>query len=79
MLSQQYQDNIATLLQKIQEAEAIIVGGAAGMSAASGYNWYRDDANFRKILTYLLKNMGLTAFLAAFTIASAQKKNGGHI
>jgi hypothetical protein len=34
MLSQQYEDNIATLMQKIQEAEAIVVGGAAGMSEA---------------------------------------------
>ncbi|MFP3846269.1 SIR2 family NAD-dependent protein deacylase [Priestia filamentosa] len=48
MLSQLYQDNIAILLEKIEEAEAIVVGGAAGMSAASGYNWYQTDENFLK-------------------------------
>ncbi|MGK9184748.1 hypothetical protein KXS12_21140 [Priestia filamentosa] len=48
MLSQSYQDNIAILLEKIEAAEAIVVGGAAGMSAASGYNWYQTDENFLK-------------------------------
>ena len=48
MLAQQYQDNIETLQRKIQEAEAIVVGGAAGMSAAAGYNWYQTDENFLK-------------------------------
>jgi NAD-dependent SIR2 family protein deacetylase len=48
MLTQPYQDNIETLQRKIQEAEAIVVGGAAGMSAAAGYNWYRTDEIFLK-------------------------------
>ncbi|MCS0824861.1 hypothetical protein NX029_12865 [Cytobacillus firmus] len=39
MQSQQYQDIIDKILRKIEEANAIVVGGAAGMSAAaeSGY------------------------------------------
>ncbi|WP_102272199.1 SIR2 family NAD-dependent protein deacylase [Cytobacillus massiliigabonensis] len=48
MFDQLYQDYIETLIQKIEEADAIIVGGAAGMSAASGYNWYRTDEIFLK-------------------------------
>ncbi|KOR79198.1 NAD-dependent protein deacetylase [Bacillus sp. FJAT-21352] len=48
MLSQQYQDNIDTLLKKIQEAEAIVVGGAAGMSEAIGHSFYHTDENFLK-------------------------------
>lgn len=49
MLSQQYQDNINTLLNKIQEAEAIVVGGAAGMSEAIGHtSFYHTDENFLK-------------------------------
>ncbi|ULT58243.1 hypothetical protein L1999_06900 [Neobacillus drentensis] len=48
MLSQQYQDNIDTLLKKIEEAEAIVVGGAAGMSEAIGHSFYHTDANFLK-------------------------------
>lgn len=48
MLSRQYQDNINTLLNKIQEAEAIVVGGAAGMSEAAGYSFYQTDEYFLK-------------------------------
>ncbi|WP_277587069.1 hypothetical protein [Psychrobacillus antarcticus] len=48
MLSPQYQDNINTLLNKIQEAEAIVVGGAAGMSEAIGHSFYNTDENFLK-------------------------------
>ncbi|MFC7679910.1 NAD-dependent deacetylase [Paenibacillus sp. GCM10028914] len=48
MLSQPYQDNVTTLLEKIEEAEAVVVGGAAGMSSAAGYNWYRTDELFMK-------------------------------
>ena len=48
MFDQLYQDHIETLLQKIEEADAIVVGGAAGMSAAAGYNWYRTDETFLK-------------------------------
>ncbi|WP_277587067.1 Sir2 family NAD-dependent protein deacetylase [Psychrobacillus antarcticus] len=46
MFDQLYQDHIETLLQKIEEADAIVVGGAAGMSAAAGYNWYKTDEAF---------------------------------
>lgn len=48
MFDQLYQDYIETLIQKIEEADAIVVGGAAGMSAAAGYNWYRTDEIFLK-------------------------------
>lgn len=48
MVDQLYQHYIATLLQKIEEADAIVVGGAAGMSAAAGYNWYQTDETFLK-------------------------------
>ena len=48
MLSQEYQNKITTILDKIQEADAIVVGGAAGMSAAAGYNWYNNDETFKK-------------------------------
>lgn len=48
MFDQQYQDHIETLIEKIEDADAIVVGGAAGMSAAAGYNWYRTDETFLK-------------------------------
>lgn len=66
MLSQQYLDNIDTLLQKIQEAETIIVGGAAGMSAAAGYNWYRDDEMFRKYFNVFAEEYGIDSIFGGF-------------
>ncbi|MFP3846268.1 SIR2 family NAD-dependent protein deacylase [Priestia filamentosa] len=66
MLSQQYQHNIDTLLQKIQEAEVIVVGGAAGMSAAAGYNWYRDDAMFRKYFNAFAEKYGIDSIFGGF-------------
>ncbi|MDN4494413.1 hypothetical protein [Ureibacillus aquaedulcis] len=47
-VDQLYEDYIETLLHKIEEADAIIIGGAAGMSAAAGYNWYQTDETFLK-------------------------------
>ncbi|UTR15280.1 hypothetical protein MM221_01395 [Salipaludibacillus sp. LMS25] len=66
MISQLYQENIDTLLQKIQEAEAIVVGGAAGMSAAAGYNWYRDDGNFRKHFNIFAQEYGIDSIFGGF-------------
>ncbi|WP_230200168.1 SIR2 family NAD-dependent protein deacylase [Bacillus niameyensis] len=66
MLSQQYQDNIDTLLQKIEEADAIVIGGAAGMSAAGGYNWYRDDENFRKYFGAFAEKYGIDSIFGGF-------------
>ena len=66
MLQKQYQDNIKTLIQKIQEAETIIVGGAAGMSAASGYNWYRDDEMFRRYFNVFAEEYGIDSIFGGF-------------
>lgn len=66
MLTKQYQDNIDTILQKIEEADAIVVGGAAGMSAASGYNWYLDDANFRKHFNVFAEEYGIDSIFGGF-------------
>lgn len=41
---------IEILKKEIQEAEAIIVGGASGMSAAAGFRfYYMNDATFKQI------------------------------
>ena len=43
--------NIKTLVDKIENADAILVGAAAGMSAACGYNFfYQNDEIFEKYL-----------------------------
>jgi NAD-dependent SIR2 family protein deacetylase len=66
MLSQQYQDNIDKIRRKIQEAEAIVVGGAAGMSAAAGYNWYRDDTMFRKYFNTFAQEYGIDSIFGGY-------------
>ncbi|MCM0624497.1 hypothetical protein M5J14_08150 [Lysinibacillus sp. OL1_EC] len=65
-MQSQYQENINTILQMIEEAEAIIVGGAAGMSAASGYNWYQDDENFRKYFNIFAQKYGIDSIFGGF-------------
>ncbi|URZ07071.1 SIR2 family NAD-dependent protein deacylase [Clostridium felsineum] len=66
MLLEQYEEGIETLMQKIEEAEVIVVGGAAGMSAASGYNWYKDDAMFRKYFNVFAEKYGIESIFSGF-------------
>ena len=67
MLQQQYKDNINTVLQKIQEAESIVVGGAAGMSAACGCNWYSStDESFIKHFGNFIEKYGMDGIFNGF-------------
>lgn len=44
-----YTEQIATLLREIKEADCVIVGGASGLSAAGGGDfYYEDNASYRK-------------------------------
>ena len=62
MVSQQYQDNIDTLLKKIEEAETIVVGGAAvtvflqekngGLILQLKSNLYMQGADWSRKLTH---------------------------
>ena len=47
-MEQSYRSEISTLLNKIQEADAILVGAAAGMSVACGYNFFYDSDSYFK-------------------------------
>ncbi|GAB3044252.1 SIR2 family NAD-dependent protein deacylase [Virgibacillus ainsalahensis] len=66
MLDQQYQDHIAILLQKMEEAEAVVVGSAAGMSAAAGYNWYQTDEIFLKYFGKFAEKYGIENIFYGF-------------
>ncbi|WP_454191116.1 hypothetical protein [Paenibacillus sp. Marseille-Q7038] len=66
MLSQQYQEQINTLLQKIKEADAIVVGGAAGMSAANGHNWYETNETFLKHFGKFAEKYGVESIFHGF-------------
>lgn len=53
------EEKITLLREKINEADAIVVGGAAGMSAASGFRWYyEDDDDYKKIAGGLREKYG---------------------
>ncbi|WJM80397.1 hypothetical protein [Pectobacterium brasiliense] len=56
---QQYQDHIATIYQKIQDADAILIGGAAGMSAANQHDFYGYSKYFRDNFSEFQKNYGI--------------------
>ena len=46
-----HRQNVQVLLGKIAEADAILVGAAAGMSASCGFNFfYQNDAMFEQYL-----------------------------
>lgn len=61
------EDTIELLKKKIDEADAIVVGGASGMSAASGFVfYYQNDAVFRQIAGSLEKKYGFHNFFDAF-------------
>ena len=45
---------------KIEEADAIVIGGAAGMSSAAGYNLYVTDKRFYECLGDFANEYGIT-------------------
>ena len=52
-------EKLEILKRKIEEADAIVVGGASGMSAASGFKfYYEEDDVFRKLAGSLGKKYG---------------------
>lgn len=48
MASKQYEENIATVLQKINEADSIVIGASNGLSISEGYHIFAEDSNFIK-------------------------------
>ena len=65
---------IEILKKKIQEAEAIIVGGASGLSAAAGFRfYYMNDATFKQIAGQLGEKYHADGF---FPLSSANQERG---
>ena len=55
------------LKSKIEEADAIVVGGASGMSAASGFMfYYQDDEVFRQLAGSLREKYGFRNMFDGF-------------
>ena len=46
---QSYKEQISRLVQEIRDADCVVVGGASGLSAAGGGDfYYEDNASYRK-------------------------------
>ena len=55
------------LRRKIEEADAIVVGGASGMSAAAGFRfYYMNDATFKQIAGQLGEKYHANGFFPLF-------------
>lgn len=55
-----YEDQVQILADKIKEADHIIVGGASGLSAAGGGDfYYEDNASFRKYFGKFAEKYGI--------------------
>lgn len=58
---------IEILKKKIEEADAVVVGGASGMSAASGFKfYYQDDEVFRDLAGTLREKYGFRNMFDGF-------------
>ena len=66
MFTSVHKKDIEILLDKIKEADAIVVGGASGMSAAAGYIWYTNDAMFRQYFGPFIEKYGIDGIFNGF-------------
>ena len=67
MFLEKQPDNALHLLEKIETADAILVGAAAGMSAACGFDFfYHNDSYFQKYLGEFHKKYGFTGAFNGF-------------
>lgn len=62
-----HKKNVEILLEKIQQADAVLVGAASGMSAACGYNFfYHNDEIFQNYFGEFQKKYGFTGVFNGF-------------
>lgn len=67
MLFENKSENALHLLEKIETADAILIGAAAGMSAACGFNFfYQNDSYFQKYLGAFHEKYGFTGAFNGF-------------
>ena len=59
-----YDRQIETLLEEIENADCVVVGGASGLSAAGGGDfYYEDNASYRKYFGKYAENIILRELL----------------
>lgn len=73
--TENYSDNIKRLKQAIHNADAILIGAGAGLSASAGYTY--DSVRFRNILLISTRNTGFLICIPAVSIHTKRWKNTG--
>lgn len=62
-----YEKQIIQMIEKIEEADAILIGAASGMSAAAGYtHWYEGDKLFHEAFADFYKKYGFEGSFNGF-------------
>ena len=76
-----YEEQIQDFVQKVKDADCVIVGGASGLSAAGGGDfYYEDNASYRKYFGKYAEKYGFKgAFAGAFAAAFYGCAGGGLI
>lgn len=59
MSDQHYQEHIATIARKLEDSDAVLVGGASGMSTANQHDFYGYSKYFRDNFSEFQKNYGI--------------------
>ena len=74
MKNERYKGSVISLVQHIQNSDAIVIGAASGMSAAAGFrHYYEHDKDFINNLGDFEKKYGY------FIIGIEPVKNVGHL
>ncbi|WP_416189334.1 hypothetical protein ACM67B_09050 [Neisseria sp. CCUG17229] len=64
-MNQDYQTQLKQAVEKIREAEVIIIGGASGLSTANGHDFYNHSDYFKKHFTEFEQKFGVTGCFQA--------------
>lgn len=79
MFQNDHEKNVRVLLEKIEETDAVLVGAAAGMSAACGYNFFiRMTAIFRSIWESSMKSTDILELSMDFITDIRPERHIGH-
>lgn len=65
MTTSHYQDQIALIAQRLEDADAVLVGGASGMSTANQHDFYGYSKYFRDHFGKFQQNYGIRSLCYA--------------
>lgn len=76
-----YEEQIQYFVQKVKDADCVIVGGASGLSAAGGGDfYYEDNASYRKYFGKYAEKYGFKgAFAGAFAHWDSREEFWGYM